>query len=168
MSATADLIRRYRSRGIVIDTNILLLLFVGAFQPRLIPTFKRTAQFTERDYLLLTRLLAAFSRRITTPHILAEVSNLLGQLPQRDKYSVYAIFERILPQLFEIHEPASAIVAVPSFRLIGLTDAGLISLARDTFLVLTEDSALTKQLRGSGIDVLDYDDVRRGETAVWR
>lgn len=161
MSAGIDLIRRYRSRGIIVDTTILLLLFVGAYQRQLVPKFKRTAQFVERDYLLLVGLLAAFERRITMPHILTEVSNLLGQLPQRDKYWVYALFERLLPQLFEIHEPASAIITIPTFHLLGMTDAGIISIARESYLVLTEDSALAGHLRGAGIDVLDYDDLRR-------
>ena len=42
----SGLMQRYRSRGILVDTNILLLHFVGSFDPSLIARFKRTERFT--------------------------------------------------------------------------------------------------------------------------
>ena len=68
------LIQKYHSRGVLVDTNILLLRFVGDFDRDLIPRFKRTAQFVVEDYDLLKRLLVRFNSTITTPHILAEVN----------------------------------------------------------------------------------------------
>ena len=39
------LIEKYASRGVLVDTNILLLFVVGAFDRELIPRFKRTSHF---------------------------------------------------------------------------------------------------------------------------
>lgn len=76
------MVHEYRPRGVLVDANILLLFFIGSYDTKLITRFKRTSRFTVRDYELVGNFLAAFERRITTPHILTEVSNLAGQLPQ--------------------------------------------------------------------------------------
>jgi hypothetical protein len=70
------LVVRYARKGILIDTNILLLYFLGSFDQDLIPSFKRTVQFTVEDYNTLLLLLQMFDRLVTTPNILTEVSNL--------------------------------------------------------------------------------------------
>lgn len=76
-----ELVRRHRAKGVLVDTNILLLLFVGLFDPAQIPKFKRTAQFAPEDYGLLHEFLDCFVRIVTTPNILTEACNLAGQLP---------------------------------------------------------------------------------------
>ena len=40
-----SLFARYRQKGILVDTNILLLLFVGSVNRKRISQFKRTQQF---------------------------------------------------------------------------------------------------------------------------
>jgi hypothetical protein len=39
-------IERYRRRDLLIDTNLLLLYFVGAFRPDRIRSFKRTSRYS--------------------------------------------------------------------------------------------------------------------------
>jgi len=77
---TLRLIHRYRSRGVLVDTNILLLHFVSDYDRELVPRFKRTATFAVDDYDLLIKLLTRFNSVVTTPNVLSEVSNLAGQL----------------------------------------------------------------------------------------
>lgn len=88
MSEITDQFQRYRQAGIMVDTNILLLFFIGAFDQNLIPRFKRTRQFTVEDYATLIDILGPFDKIVATPHILTEVSNLSGQLrePARSEY----------------------------------------------------------------------------------
>jgi hypothetical protein len=71
---------RYRARGILVDTNLLLLFFIGLFDRGQISRFKRTKTYTGEDFDVLDRFLSQFARLITTPNILSEVSNLSGQL----------------------------------------------------------------------------------------
>lgn len=82
---TIRLLRRHRTTGVVLDTNILLLYFVGLLDPQAIPKFKRTDTFVVEDYYTLLAVLQFVSKPITTPNILTEVSNLLGQLPEHLK-----------------------------------------------------------------------------------
>ena len=50
------LIRQYALKGIIVDTNILLLYFVGALGRKKISQFKRTNQFDADDYEILVSL----------------------------------------------------------------------------------------------------------------
>ena len=83
-----SLVPRYKSRGLLIDTNILLLFFVGLYDRSWVERFKRTRRYTAQDFDLLMEIVLRFDRIITTPHILSEVSNLSGQWaePERGKY----------------------------------------------------------------------------------
>src|SRR5437667_6470122 len=78
------IVARHARAGILVDSNILLLLLVGNFNRRLISKFKRTQTFDEQDYDILVDLLANFGSIHTTPHVLTEVSNLSRSLPIRN------------------------------------------------------------------------------------
>ncbi len=80
MSEAETLLARYKRKGVLVDSNLLLLLFVGLFDPARIKKFKRTGHFSEVDFRLLVNFLAYFDKAITTPHILTEVSNLAGPI----------------------------------------------------------------------------------------
>ncbi len=82
-------IQRYRRRALLLDTNLLLLYFVGAFRPDRIGTFDRTSKYSVDDFALLERLISQFKLMTTTPHVLTEVSNLMAQrhLPLRQAES---------------------------------------------------------------------------------
>jgi hypothetical protein len=70
MTEWDSLLARFASRGLLIDTNILLLYFVGNHDRSLISRFKRTNNFIESDYELLLALLSCVRLVVTTPHIL--------------------------------------------------------------------------------------------------
>lgn len=72
------LIQHYKQKGLLIDTNILLLYIVGAVDINLIRNFGRTANFAENDFYVVSKFVDYFDIKITTPHILTEVSNLFG------------------------------------------------------------------------------------------
>lgn len=76
------LLVEYRTEGVLVDTNLLLLYVVGVYEPHRIERFKRTSTFTTEDFELLKRLLGHFETVATTPPVLTEVSNFLGHLPK--------------------------------------------------------------------------------------
>ena len=53
MSEVSNLLSKYYSKRILIDTNILLLYLVGRVNRERITRFKRTAQFIPEDYDIL-------------------------------------------------------------------------------------------------------------------
>src|SRR4051812_26562103 len=80
MTAFDEVVARYRSKGLLIHSNLLLLLLVGGADVSLIARCKRTKQFDLNDYELLRDFVFQFKKVATTPHVLTEVSNLAGQL----------------------------------------------------------------------------------------
>ena len=70
-----ELVSRYQNKGLLIDTNLLLLYFIGNYDPNRIPGFKRTMAFTVDEFWLLIGFLGVFDKLVTTPNVLTEVSN---------------------------------------------------------------------------------------------
>ncbi len=160
MNETILLINRYRQRGVLIDTNILLLYFVGSFSENLIPVFKRTMQFTIEDYHLLLRLIGQFRARITTPSILTEVSNLSGQLNQSLHAAYFQKFAEHLTLLEEHYIESRKVTTHQYFTKLGLTDAGIFTVVKGKYLVLTADFPLSQSLRKEGIACLNFNHIR--------
>jgi hypothetical protein len=70
------LIAKHQAKGVLVDTNLLVLLLVGLVNKRRILDFKRTQNFTIEDFDLLSRLISWFGKLFTTPHVLSQVSDL--------------------------------------------------------------------------------------------
>ncbi len=160
---TAEIVRlvqKYRSRGVLVDTNILLLYVVGKYQPELIARFKRSNVFTADEYELLVALLFHFHRIVTTPNILTEVSNLLGQLRDREKAECLQVLAQEIATMDEQFIRSDTAAQTEVYRRLGLTDAGILSLAQGSYLVLTADFALDCALRATGVDVLNLNHLR--------
>jgi len=159
-NAVAELIGRHWSRGVLIDTNVLLLLFVGGFDRDLVPRFKRTRQFTPEDYDLLARLVEAFERIVTTPNILSEVNSLCGQLGEPARTEYFRIFARRIRTLDEHYVASKDVSTIEQFPKLGLTDSGILHLAGEQYLVLTDDFELEGFLRNAKIHVLNFNHIR--------
>jgi rRNA-processing protein FCF1 len=156
--------RRYRSRGILVDTNILLLYFVGKFNRDQVPKFKRTNQFTPEDFDLLVRLLSLFKRIATTPNVLSEVSNLSGQLDGSARTAYFREFARGIETLDERYVESAAASRMEHFPKLGLTDSAIFHCSKGQFLLLTDDSRLYELTERSGIDVINFNHLRQ---AAW-
>lgn len=154
---TENLLRKYFPKGILVDTNILLLLFVGELSKERITTFGRTEQFTPEDYDLLVSLLLRFKVIVTTPNILTEVNSLLNRLgePARE------VFAAGLARLEETYLPSKEIASLDwLFLKYGLTDCGIAGVARGKYLVLTDDLRVTVYFNQQGIDTINFNNFR--------
>lgn len=155
-----QLVLRYKNRGALVDTNILLLFFVGKYDSSQIGRFKRTKAFTIDDFSIILKIFNFFSRIVTTPNILTEVSNLSGQFgePMRSEY-----FGSIEPSIEVLHEeylPSTLACSDPYFVKCGLTDAAIAALAYKKYLVITDDFKLANLLPARGVDVLNFNHLR--------
>lgn len=146
------LIRHYRSKGAVVDANLLVLLIIGLYDRQRVSAFKRTKQYTIEDFDLLDRLLGQLERIVVTPGILTETSNLVGKehLP---------VLRVLINRFEEQHTPSATLAAPPVFDRFGLTDAGIATLAT-RHLILTADFPLAEMLRSRGHDVLNFNHLR--------
>jgi hypothetical protein len=156
-----QLIGAHREKGILIDSGLLLLLFVGLCDRGRIQTFKRTKMFTESDFDLLQGIVRRFDLLVTTPNILTEVSNLLGQLPDNLHAQYFGTFALSLRErVNEYYIPSGQLALQVHFPRLGLTDIGIIEQARNGNLVLTVDLRLYNHLCDLGIDAINFNHVR--------
>lgn len=165
MGYVDTLISRYRGKGLLIDTNLLLLYFVGTNDPKRIRKFKRTMAFTIEEFTILAKFFKLFKNVITTPNVLTEVSNLLGQLPENLHDSFHGDFAKRIPNLEEHYSPSASLAATPPFKRFGLTDSGIAELVKGKYLVLTDDLSLFGYLQNLGIDAINFNHIR---LLAWR
>lgn len=157
-------IKKYRSKGILIDTNLLLLLFIGRTHKDHIKSFKRTATYTAEDYGVLLLLIEQFAKIVATPNILTEVSNLSNGLFGERLKKFYDVFSESLTIISELYTPSSFISKSPGFHAYGLADSGIISVAKGEYLVLTDDLRFASFASQHGVDVLNFNHIRE---AAW-
>ena len=130
----------------LIDANLLVLLVVGAVDPRLIQRNKRTRNFTPDDYELLLDLIGN-KRVLVTPNTLTEASNLLTPHPQ-----FAAKLRRLIEGSTEETISSADAVESPTFPRLGLTDAVLLEIASSTRPLITVDLDLYLAAQARGHD----------------
>ena len=129
-----SLIEKHRGKGVLVDTNLLVLLLVGQVNPDRIHNFKRTQDFGIQDFHVLTRLVAWFGAPlVATPHVLTEVSNLTD-LSGAERSAVRALFKSTVETVREEHDFARRLVEHPLFERFGLGDASIVPCARGILL----------------------------------
>ena len=151
----------YANHPLVIDTNLLLLLMVGQTDQAAISRFGRTENFKYEDFDTLVKIAEFFAVRkglLTTPHVLAEVSNLLGR---RELFR--STLARFVAEVEERWEPAAHLAQNKLFRAFGLTDVGLLAIACRRHCVLTRDGGLATRISSAGGAVINYNHIRFGE-----
>lgn len=100
-----EVVAKHRRDGILIDANLLLLLAVGRHDPALIASYKHTRSYSADDYSILEQFISLFRTVITTPHIMTEVSNLLGKLFGRKLSECRRMLVRDIDQYLEECQP---------------------------------------------------------------
>jgi len=157
------LIVKYRLKGILLDTNLLLLLFVGLVDSGLVDDFKRTKnqQFTKKEFLLLEGIVKTFSKIVTTPHILTETSNFIFQLDGKKQQLALQIIAKIIQSFKERREESKKLVLAEEFFNFGLTDTAILDLPPKRYLVLSIDAALVIALQKKGVDAINFNHLRQ-------
>ncbi|MDF5717483.1 MAG: PIN domain-containing protein [Rhizonema sp. NSF051] len=155
-----SLFQKDKQKGILIDTNILLLWFVGSVNRSRISQFNRTEQFLPEDYDLLIQILSYFSKIITTPNILTEVNSLLNQLGEPERSQCFSIFAQFFNRLDEFYLESKNAASMDNFNKYGLTDSGIVMLAKNQYLVLTDDFKLANYLQKIGVDTINFNNIR--------
>jgi rRNA-processing protein FCF1 len=158
-----QLIQKYRTKGVLIDTNLLLLYVMGTYDPQRISDFSKTCDFTTEDFELLNRVIGQFPKVFTTPHILTEVSDFAAQYKSTQKAKInadlFTVFATLIGGLEELYKESSDIAKHPAFLQLGLADAAIVSF-ENKYLVLTNDGPLVGYLRNNGIDAVNLDDLK--------
>lgn len=155
------LVAKYRRKGVLIDANLLLGYLVGSIHPRHLANCRATTRyFSEADFPLLNRFLIQFDQIITTPHVLTEVSNLGGRLPDSLHAGFRSLFRVVVGKMSEQFKPSQSVCGHEDFPRFGLTDTAISMIAPGRYLVLTDDLALFGLLAKRRIDAVNFNHVR--------
>jgi len=155
------LLDKYRSKGLLVDSNLLLLYLVGSYDISLVGDgkFNKLSKYTAEDYRLLLRLKAAFARSVTTPHVLTEVSNLANDLPSSTRSQLLKEFAEAFDGMEELTTPSMAVAQRSDFHFLGLTDSALAQWS-SRFLVVTDDVRMVARLNESDLEALNFNHLR--------
>lgn len=148
----AQLVGKYKASGIFIDSNVLVLYVVGSKNPELIRNIGRTANFDENDFILVSKFIEIFDYKITSPHVLTETSDLLGESND---------FQLILQSFINLSEEkylvSKEIAASKSYLKFGLADSAIAEISRNSYLIFTADNRFYGYLASVGIDAVSLD-----------
>ncbi len=142
------------------DSNLLLFYMVGSIDLGRINNFHRTKSFVKEDFHALENILQNFKTIVTTPNILTEVSNFLGQLPKNLHAVYFSGFANSIALLNEKYVPSREPAKSPEFIWLHLTDSGIFNLAKNEYLVITTDAPLANHLGRHGVDVINFNHIR--------
>lgn len=139
----AAYVRTHSEDGVLLDTNVLLLLLIFKFNPELVGK-ERLRAYELRDAELLSTYVGCFKKILTTPHVLAETSNFARQMTKGRMRT--ELFEWLYPIFCEDGEhalsqttPAGREIDGRLFVGLGLTDSVLAASAGRNLLLLTAD-----------------------------
>lgn len=162
MTIREENIRSYFRKGIIVDTGPLILLLAGYYNYDLIGKNKLTAEFTMEDFDILMGFLSKFRAIIVTPHILAEVSNLINKGVNKSNFADF--IERVIEKLLdfkEVHIHKDEILVGEEVKKVGITDAGiLLACEEGDNLILTKDFKFNGLCISKGLPVIHFDKLR--------
>lgn len=147
----AELIKKYRDNGVFIDSELLIFYIVCKTDIRLLGKTKITKQYDENDYILISEFVEAFNNKITSPHILTETSDLLGE-----NNDFHLTLKEYINSAVEKNIPSVEIAKSESFLALGLADSAIIEISKASYLVLTDDNDLYGYLSTKGIDAVKF------------
>ena len=160
-----ELIAGYRDKGVLIDTNLLLVLLVGNINPRWVGKLGKTEKYNTEDYEKIRDALAQFRCFITTPQVLTETGNLLKRnCPNTNTFLDLSLELRrfvFSKATRETRGLSMRIMDHPAFVDFGYADAAILHAAAGKYLVFTDDGPLFNRAYSCGVDVLPFDWLRR-------
>jgi hypothetical protein len=144
--------------NLLIDTNILLLHIIGNWKRDAVSGHRRTNTFSAADFDLLQGYLRGHNRLVTTPAVLAEASNLMGN---HFHEIVATSFVATCSPLIEVTHPKDQVMAGIPFERLGFTDSSIIAALDADTMLLTDDVQLYLQAMFQGFQAVNFNHLRR-------
>ncbi|MGC9224765.1 MAG: hypothetical protein ACP5E2_12615 [Terracidiphilus sp.] len=161
-AASGEFKLKYQTKGgLLMDSNLALLYLVGGYDPRLIGDgkYNKLSNYNLEDYQILVRLKNMFRISVTTPHVLAEVSNLVCDLPEQTKSACLRKFHATFSSINELAVASMEAARWQDFHFFGLTDSALALISRE-YLIVTDDARLVKKLNEASLEALNFNHLR--------
>jgi hypothetical protein len=148
-----------RSKIVILDCNVLLLLIVGIVDKKHIPKFKRTNVYSGQDYETLVELIK-HSKIVVTPNVLTEASNLLESYNnQYGDYSIFLGLRNFINSCDEKYFKSAELASQNSFLKLGLADISVVEVCKKGAIAITTDGKLFAFLSSSECGVINFNHV---------
>ena len=149
----------HRTNGLLIDTNLLLLLVIGTMRRDLIGSFKRTQAYRQAEFQRVVDIRKQFTRHWTTPNILTETDNLGRQLPEKLWSNFAKVMSRLTCLLTEQHIASNMPANSAPYMRLGLSDSVSLIMGQ-SILILTDDFRMHGTALSAGIDAINLNHLR--------
>ncbi len=150
------LVEKHRRCGIIVDSNLMLLMVIGTYDVNKIRRCNRTLKYSPAIFELVVRLVSLFERRFTTPNILTEVDNLARlDIHESEWSSLGWIMNSLIDGLIERSKSTASLARHTLYERLGLADCSIMFTDDDDLLVLTDDLRLSSFLMSAGRGVIN-------------
>lgn len=157
-------LRQFRletGNGIIVDTNLLLLLLIGDIDENYITKFNRTDKFTKIDYYFLKEFINYyFDKIITTPTILTEFSHFIKKLDRNRKNLIFTYFSELLSKgtIEERHMDSEKVLKEDCLSYLGFVDASIVKISKNSerLGIISKDEHLCNELNKDRFTAIDF------------
>ena len=184
--ATDEFLKVCQSGGIVLDTNLLILYFVGCQNPKKISNHPRLNKYNEEDYIIINSLVRTSKNKklFLTPQTIPETMFFLGHDPKESRNSM---LEELLAMTIEKLKVSNEDIYTPTPEIVknreaweinqyGLPDLSFIDgIKKKSLAFLSDDSELVAYMFNEGIVSKNYNEYksdmkhsRNGAKIQWR
>lgn len=127
----------YRGKGVVVDANLLIPLFLSEHLPNW-RSHKKTSKnkFFPNDINVIKATIDHLGSLLTTPHVLTELSNQLEDWLSRSEILKFVLNSE------ECHSSANELVRDELFYLMGISDVGLLKISSCKIPLFSTDETL--------------------------
>ncbi|MBE9140916.1 hypothetical protein IQ254_27580 [Nodosilinea sp. LEGE 07088] len=146
-------------RTVLVDTNLLVLLIVGATSRDYIARHKRLTAFIPQDYDVLLHIISDAAVRVT-PNILTEISNLAAYIDNLAKRQIFETFQKLISNCLEVYVPSTTAIRRWEFIHLGLTDAAVLEALTNQVVLLTTDLDLFLAAQSAGVSAINFNQLR--------
>ena len=156
------IISKYHQKGIIIDTNLLILLIVGSLGEEALSRCKLTksSEYKYKDFLILEEILKNFKNIIITPHILSEISHHLIK-DNSDNSEIFRAIISKLSNIVEEHVKKDIILSQGVSVKLGIIDGSITELCLNKKIpVITDDGPLSGFLGHLGVEHININHIR--------
>lgn len=163
----AKFIFKYQPEGVIVDTEVLILFFLGKYNPDLVEQNKITNKFQLQDIDLVDKIIGQFKKIIITPHIIAEVSNhskYAFKSPHTAPFfeTMVKLLESTTEKGVEINELCKTDIQLISEY--GFTDMAMHHLSHDTGIpILSSDGRFCRPF-SSQIPIINFNYIKSSES----
>jgi hypothetical protein len=148
------------TQPLLIDSNLCVLLVVGATSPAYIARNKRLSAYDETDFQLLARFTSGYSTLLFSPNVLTETSNLLRYMSEPFRTEVSGTLSRLIEKTEEQYVSSSNASRRKEHARLGLTDSVLLTLCDTGATLITSDLDLYLAAINENFTAMNYNHIR--------